>query len=407
MDRLPQELVGLVFGSLDPSDVCKARAACRVFRKTKARWRNLSLHLTQKNIAKTLVTCVPTYLHDLTLDVTFRENDVARVYGFPNLQRLVARCCISRLSECLAGLPHLKHLELVRSHAGDQDVCALRTDTIEHLVITPAHGITNASLEHIAQMTKLDHLGLTFLSACTADGLSVVLSHQTNLAHLQLGMTQCISDSSLAQISRMANLRTLDLTKCENVTDAGLAHLSQLKHLNQLVLSRCLCLTDAGLQHVGQITSLHLLNFHFCTKVTDAGLLHVSRLANLRGLQVSGCTNVTDSGCEHLRGLTHLEFLTLDSTSTTDAGVAHIATLSNLQVLDLSNLDITDSGVALLPALCNLQDLSLNACSELTDACFAHLASLAHLEVLALNGCDMISLEALANFEKIIEYIYY
>jgi len=405
MDTLPKELVGIVFGCLRVSDVSRARAACRKFSKTKAMWRKLRLELTESNITNALQTCAPAFVHELDLGHDLRGSSVARVHGFPNLQRLEARCCISRLADCLAGLPHLTHLDLKRCLVFDKDLFAVAP--LRHLVIEPSHDITDKGLVAISRMYKLEFLGLTHLSNCTTQGTTMMLEQLTSLKQLHLPYVQCFVDSHLEKVARMVDLHTLNLTKCENLTGAGLVHLQSLKHLEDLHLSRCSRLTSSSLEHVGQLLSLTSLHLIFCPAVTDTGMRQLAQLKNLRKLLMFGCQRVGDAGCASLRALTHLEFLSLGATNITDAGLEHVATLSNLRLLDVANIDITDKGVAMLARLVHLEDLDLNDCSELTDLSLTYLGSLSTLEVLNVRDCHLLSQAALASFEQKINCLHY
>lgn len=405
MDALPKELVGIVFGCLRASDVSRARAACRKFSKSKALWRKLRLELTERNITNALLTCAPAFVQELDLGHDLRGSSVARVHGFPNLQRLEARCCISRLADSLAGLPHLTHLDLKRCLVFDKDLFAVAP--LRHLVIEPSHDITDKGLVAISRMAKLEFLGLTHLSNCTPQGTTEMLGQLTSLKQLHLPYVQCFIDSHLEKVACMVDLHTLNLTKCENLTGAGLVHLQSLKHLEDLHLSRCSRLTSSTLEHVGQLLSLTSLHLIFCPAVTNTGMVHLAQLKNLRKLLLFGCQKVGDDGCASLRALTNLEFLSLGATKITDAGLAHVATLLNLRLLDLADVNITDEGVASLARLVNLEDLNLTDCNNLTDLSLTYLGSLPKLEVLDVRDCHLLSQSALASVEQKINCVHY
>src|SRR6476620_655069 len=62
---------------------------------------------------------------------------------------------------------------------------------------------------------------------------------------------------------------------------------------------------------------------------------------------------------EHLVGLSHLNRLSLDSTSLSDAGLEYIEDLTQIGCLDLSHTSVTDAGLTYLRNLTRLDELRL------------------------------------------------
>ena len=106
-----------------------------------------------------------------------------------------------------------------------------------------------------------------------------------------------VTDASLEHIKQLTSLQTIGLNHSK-VTDAGLVHLKGLECLKTLYLVGT-SVSDDGLEHVKEMTELVNLYLHD-TRVTDAGLEHLSGLDKLRVLYVTK-TQVTASGVRKLQ----------------------------------------------------------------------------------------------------------
>jgi internalin A len=84
---------------------------------------------------------------------------------------------------------------------------------------------------------------------------------------------QDVTDASLEHLKEMTSLTSLDLVNTR-VTEAGLEHLKGLTNLQELCLPDSTRVTDAGLVHFNGLTSLQTLVL-FNTDVTAAGLEHL------------------------------------------------------------------------------------------------------------------------------------
>ena len=124
------------------------------------------------------------------------------------------------------------------------------------------------------------------------------------------------------------------------------------------VVARRTQITDAGLEYLGGMTKLDTLDLDG-TRVTDAGLEHLMGLTQLKGLYLRG-TRVTDAGLERLKGLTRLEGLYLNGRQITDAGLEHLMGMAQLQYLALADTRVTDAGLEHLMGLTQLKELGLD-----------------------------------------------
>jgi internalin A len=245
--------------------------------------------------------------------------------------------------------------------------------------------IVDASLGHLkGLMSGLQMLGLSYNALVTDAGLEH-LKGMTRLQYLDLSYTHV---SGLEYLDSLTGLQYLNLS-CTPVTDAGLEHLKGLSGLRLLRLagsrdtnSR---ITNAGLAHLEGLTGLQGLDLHH-TLITNAGLEHLKGLTGLQNLWLFD-TGITDAGLEHLKGLTGLHKLFLPS-AITDAGLAHLKGLTGLKELGLSGDKITDAGLAHLTGLSGLEELYLSG-TRITDAGIAHLKGLGGLQTLTLSGTQI------------------
>jgi len=76
----------------------------------------------------------------------------------------------------------------------------------------------------------------------------------TQLQTLDLSHSK-VTDAGLEHLKGLTRLQTLALSECMKVTDAGLERLKGLTQLQTLVLTRTQ-VTDAGLEHLKGLTQL-------------------------------------------------------------------------------------------------------------------------------------------------------
>jgi len=113
-----------------------------------------------------------------------------------------------------------------------------------------------------------------------------------------------VTDAELEHLTGLTKLETLDLSGTQ-VTDAGLVHLKGLTKLENLKVtgrnsnSNPSQITDAGLVHLKGLTNLKYLDLAF-TQITDAGLVHLKGLTNLKMLNLLA-TQATAAGVDELK----------------------------------------------------------------------------------------------------------
>ena len=146
--------------------------------------------------------------------------------------------------------------------------------------------IDGAALEHIAQLDKLEELGLD----------------ETR-----------ISDVGLASLSSLVSLSMLCLGNNLDIGDAGLKHLVGLVKLEKLELCGT-SVKSGSLSHLASMTRLKHLNWSN-NEVGDEGIVHLLKLSSLETLDVWGAGTVfTEAGLERLRtGISNLKMNDQDS----------------------------------------------------------------------------------------------
>lgn len=147
-------------------------------------------------------------------------------------------------------------------------------------------------------------------------------SFRSTIAALPRARALClgagISDAGLEHLAGLTRLQWLEL-KSPRVTSAGLRYLEGLHDLQILQFWRCQ-ITDSGLAHLRPLTRLRRLDLED-TRISDRGLSVLAGLTGLRDLNLDG-TAITDAGLAHLKPLTRLRVLHTSRTGVTDAGLA-------------------------------------------------------------------------------------
>ncbi len=165
----------------------------------------------------------------------------------------------------LAPLAKLPELEWIGLHASD---------------------ITEADLDYLKGLTKLNRLGL--VNTHLNDDSLKRLEGITTLQMLYLAENP-ITDAGLDHLQRMTKLTELDLGETK-ITDAGLERLTAFKDLQILRLAH-LSITEAGLKRLKALTKLQKLDLNGCVKVRDLSALEGLPLTSLN---LQDCRQVHD-----------------------------------------------------------------------------------------------------------------
>ena len=74
----------------------------------------------------------------------------------------------------------------------------------------------------------------------------------------RLNVSECndVTDAGLEHVAQLTQLSSLNLGSCRQITDTGLEHVAQLTQLSSLDLTCCYESTDTGLEHVAYVAQL-------------------------------------------------------------------------------------------------------------------------------------------------------
>jgi hypothetical protein len=244
--------------------------------------------------------------------------------------------------ECLEAMKDLRVLDLGAASVSEAGLAHLAGLTELEILRIGEAPVTDAVLESMGRLTKLGEL--TIGGPCDVTDQGTLLLSRNHRRLRQLEVWSGITDAGLEHLANLEELEDLRLP--QTITDVGLAHFrGRLPNLKRLYLNRA-AITDAGLAHL-QGRKLDDLQLNG-SAITDAGLAHL-RGMRLLNLQLSN-TAVGDAGLEHLREQTELIGLWLGGTRVTDAGLVHLRGLEKLQTLDAWRTGVSPGGIAALQA---------------------------------------------------------
>jgi len=325
---------------------------------------------------------------DLYHATRITDNGVAYLKKLRNLRKLTIND--SQVTD--AGLAHVKEIKMLES------------------LSLPGKDITDVGFRHLAQLTRLRDLSATRphyvdpnmnKNYYTDDGLKAV-SGLTSLEKLSLGSIG-ITDAGIQYLGRLTRLQYLDLFGCDRITDEALKTIGQLRSLETLTLYKGR-LTISGLKALNGLTRLK--NLDVAEVIQDNSSLDISGLKNLekltigtehrspavlrdedlaclaglprlRWFQISQAVNkphaLTDRGLAHLSGLVNMNRLTLGGPSLTDESLAYFTGMKKLDMLNIYGGRFTDRGLAKLEQLNGLANLTLIGDHSFSQAGIRHL----------------------------------
>ena len=227
----------------------------------------------------------------------------------------------------LANLSKMTQLEMLEIHGGrfsDDDLrvlSSLESMRSLELFLDPDSPITEASLNHLANMKKL--VVLTLGSTVTPsysplrlgrEGMSLIAAHK-NLLSLDLHGTL---PTDLEPLRGHPSLGTLILAG-KQLDDSTLAPLAQIDPLQVLSLVDNKAMTDKTVALLKGRPYLQVLYLEG-TRISDEALHHIADYPILRCLYIQQ-TEVTDAALSPLRKNQNLQFIQLKGTKVTAAGV--------------------------------------------------------------------------------------
>lgn len=317
----------------------------------------------------------------------------------------------------LAGLPHLRHLNLNLNAACNAPA------------LLPA-AISDNGLECLAVLTKLETLYLHNLFQ-VGDQSARHLKQMKNLRRFGCDATR-IGDEGLKNLEGHEQL--MDLSLSPLVSDKGLAFLRDLPAFTdgnnpqaRLSLGKSPLVGDEGLRVIAELKGLHELGLcesrlmtnnwvkHMPAEITDraaysaAGLAHLPRLPGLQHLIVSGERLDDDalveigrlpalvdfgagyavSGTPGWSGLAQsqsLKRLAIFSSHGLDAdGFKALSRLPKLEALSVGSENLPDEGLAPLAKFAALRHFGVGRGNVFSAAAFAHVAQIPQLESVSMS----------------------
>jgi hypothetical protein len=141
-----------------------------------------------------------------------------------------------------------------------------------------ARGLPDRDIPSLARLRQLRYLDFGGGKAVkdakiSDDGLAKLARLDLpDLDWLALGWNGRITDAGLDNIRRMKKLDGLLLTGCPKITDAGLPALVKAKSLTYLDLRGCPGVTDVGIQQLAAKTNWKTIQLGGCPNVTAQGV---------------------------------------------------------------------------------------------------------------------------------------
>ncbi|MHC4336962.1 MAG: leucine-rich repeat domain-containing protein [Planctomycetota bacterium] len=281
---------------------------------------------------------------------------------------------------CLKDLPRLSYLSLNSGNFNDtglshlKNISTLKTLDLNHLPVT------DEGLRHVSGLTGLEDLSL--YNTEVTDGGLAYLKSMPFLKKLDIkkrGQKDQITDAGMEHLAQINSLEHLELPG--GITDKGIAHIAKLKNLKHLQGGGR---TDIALEHISKLQSLEYLQTG-SSGYTDAGMDYLAKLTNLRDLRL-GADSITNEGLAKLKTLKSLERLTLTKCNkVTISGLSGLNALNNLTELNLSKGIIQDNSGLDISGLTQLEDLRLNVDAPICDNDLACLKKLKNLRLLRIG----------------------
>lgn len=227
--------------------------------------------------------------------------------------------------------------------------------------------LTDADMQHVAVLRKLEFLGLHRTKVADA-GITPI----RGLPKLDfLILPQACTDRVIPDLETLPALRMLKFDHDGVLTQAGVERLGRLTKLQSLDLPWKCGLHEDCLGFLKPLTDLRSIGLP--PEVTDQGMAYLKQFPHLSHLYIARCTRVTDAGLAQIRGLSELERVSLPC-RITDAGLAHLRNSPNIHELWLDQTAITDKGMEVVGGMTELRRLLLP--ETVTDAGLVHLYDL-------------------------------
>jgi Leucine-rich repeat (LRR) protein len=294
----------------------------------------------------------------------------------------------------LAKLPKLKRLVIWFRNDPDPGLAFIgKLSQLEELEISSNYWVTDAGLEHLANLTQLKSLEI-YPSKITDKGVE-------KLAHLRLQNLHLdgsrITDESLRGLEQMP----LFFLWVRNtwVTNEGIQRLRKKIPVAE-VLPPAL---PSAPEEAGAVAKLQSLGFSLAAN--ENGQIIEAELMYLAGFEYfdSGETEPSaEEVCRLLSQLPELQKITISYLKASAQSMAELAKLANLEELTLLDADVEDDELLPIASFTKLRELDLLN-SPITDEALTTIGKLTSLEELELMGTKIRGrgFEQLASLQKL------
>jgi hypothetical protein len=227
---------------------------------------------------------------DLAFCDDLSDTDCEQISKLPNLQSLKLKC--KNMTD--VGLKHIAKLTNLEE---------LSIGWFERVSSTGLHDF----LEHLKGFPNFRHLDIhdhmlpPFIRPYLVT--DPILKHIAELSNLRSLNIACegVTDAGLEPLKALTKLEYLGIRSWRNVTSAGMKYVAEVSNLRHLVLSRCHCVGNRGVKFLRPLPKLQKLDI-YDTRVTDVGLLeHVEAFTKLQYLNIGRCHWVTKACVVELR----------------------------------------------------------------------------------------------------------
>jgi beta-lactamase regulating signal transducer with metallopeptidase domain len=227
------------------------------------------------------------------INVQIERSVLAHIGSFPHLRSLQLfhpPGPADAMLESLRGLQDLETLSVI-------DVLDFTAAGVKYLAALPklrsvsllSQTFDDAALGELARLPALRELATS--GKFTDDGLAALAANPelTTLIIAKTGDGQ-LTDASLVHLAKLTKLKQLDLTEVMSVAE---------QFAVEPVIPRHWAITDDGLRHLAALTELEELSIHV-PHLTDACLVHLRGLKRLKRLN-TGDSKITPEGLAELR----------------------------------------------------------------------------------------------------------
>jgi hypothetical protein len=320
---------------------------------------------------------------------------VARVDGITDLDLSGSAELTDEGLRPLAGLPHLKRLDLSRTAVTDRGLAVLRElPALESISLEMTH-VTDDGVAVLADCHHLRRVNCAWTR--TGDGVIRALAGKPDVSQLLTG--NGVTDQGLALLGELPVFRTW-----RGGHDVPMKLFTESGEPNALWIRGTF--TDRGMQSLAALEGLYDLNVDDSRlAITAAGMKPLVSLPHLERLSV----DAKDDWMPYLAQMPHLRFLLVQDTTAGDDGFValsrsrsieiiwgrrseHLGTrgflalaeMPALRSLSVSCRNVDDTGIAALPSFPSLRELMP---MDVPDAGYRHIGRCERLESLVLMYC--------------------